>query len=92
MRPTRHRCYDLYAEVSGKPRGQGTGLLRDVIIADTDEEAMALWEDSGRFSGKAWFEPFGFRRGLKDPVTEELRDRRRSRSSSATRWSAPSIP
>src|SRR6202000_2099790 len=28
--------YDLYAEVSGKPRGQGTGLLRDAIIADTD--------------------------------------------------------
>src|ERR1700751_6183131 len=64
--------YDLYAEVSGRPRGQGTGLLRDVIIADTDEEAMALWEDSGRFSGKAWFEPFGFRRGLIDPVTTKF--------------------
>ena len=24
---------------------------------------------SGRFSGRAWFEPFGFRRGLKDPKT-----------------------
>jgi hypothetical protein len=54
--------------VSGKPRGQGTGLLRDVIIADADEEAMALWEDSERFSGRAWFEPFGFRRGLMDPT------------------------
>ena len=64
--------YDLYAEVSGKPRGQGTGLLRDVIICDTDEEAMALWEDSGRFSGKAWFEPFGFRRGSMDPVTKKF--------------------
>jgi alkanesulfonate monooxygenase SsuD/methylene tetrahydromethanopterin reductase-like flavin-dependent oxidoreductase (luciferase family) len=64
--------FDLYAEVSAKPRGQGTGLLRDVIIADTDEEAMALWEDSGRFSGKAWFEPFGFRRGLMDPVTKKF--------------------
>ncbi len=38
-------------------------VLRDVIIADTDEEAMALWKDSGQFSGRAWFEPFGFRRG-----------------------------
>jgi len=75
--PPMHEAYesplfDLYAEVSGKPRGQGTGLLRDVIIADTDEEAMALWEDSGRFSGRAWFEPFGFRRGLMDPVTKNF--------------------
>jgi hypothetical protein len=75
--PPMHEVYesplfDLYAEVSGKPRGQGTGLLRDVIIADTDEEAMALWEDSGRFSGTAWFEPFGFRRGLMDPVTKKF--------------------
>jgi alkanesulfonate monooxygenase SsuD/methylene tetrahydromethanopterin reductase-like flavin-dependent oxidoreductase (luciferase family) len=75
--PPMHEAYasplfDLYAEVSGKPRGKGTGLLRDVIIADTDEEAMALWEDSGRFSGRAWFEPFGFRRGLMDPVTKKF--------------------
>ena len=67
--------FDLYAEVSGKPRGQGTGLLRDVIIAETDEEAMALWEDFGRFSGRAWFEPFGFRRGLMDPVTKNFATR-----------------
>ena len=66
------RLFGVYAEVSGKPRGEGTGLLRDVIIAETDEEAMALWEDSGRFSGKAWFEPFGFRRGLMDPVTKNF--------------------
>ncbi|HET6184705.1 MAG TPA: LLM class flavin-dependent oxidoreductase [Acetobacteraceae bacterium] len=63
------RLYDLYAEVSGRPRGQGTGLLRDIIIADTDEEARALWRDSGQFSGRAWFEPFGFRKGLMDPKT-----------------------
>ena len=59
--------YDVYAEVSGRPRGDGTGLLRDVIIADTDEEALALWRDSGQFSGRAWFEPFGFRRGMQNP-------------------------
>jgi len=63
------KLYDVYAEVSGRPRGLGTGLLRDVIIADTDEEAMALWRDSGQFSGRAWFEPFGFRRGMQDPKT-----------------------
>jgi alkanesulfonate monooxygenase SsuD/methylene tetrahydromethanopterin reductase-like flavin-dependent oxidoreductase (luciferase family) len=64
-----NHLYDVYAEVSGRPRGHGTGLLRDVIIADTDEEAMALWRDSGQFSGRAWFEPFGFRRGMQDPKT-----------------------
>ncbi len=56
-----NKLYDVYAEVSGRPPGEGTGVLRDVIIADTDEEAMALWHDSGQFSGPAWFEPFGFR-------------------------------
>ena len=65
------KLYDVYQEVSGRPRGHGTGLLRDVIIADSDEEAMALWRDSGQFTGRAWFEPFGFRRGLQDPKTGE---------------------
>ncbi|MGH6644909.1 MAG: LLM class flavin-dependent oxidoreductase, partial [Bradyrhizobium sp.] len=63
------KLYSVYAEVSGKPKGQGTGVLRDVIIADTDEEAMRLWQDSGQFSGRAWFEPFGFRKGMADPKT-----------------------
>ena len=64
-----NHLYDVYAQVSGRPRGHGTGLLRDVFIADTDEEAMALWRDSGQFSGRSWFEPFGFRRGMQDPNT-----------------------
>lgn len=59
--------YDVYAEVSGRPRGAGTGLLRDVIIADTDAEALEIWRDSGQFAGRAWFEPFGFRRGMQNP-------------------------
>ena len=63
------KLYSVYSEVSGKPRGQGVGVLRDVIICDTDEEAKALWRDSGQFSGRAWFEPFGFRRGMMDPKT-----------------------
>jgi hypothetical protein len=29
------------------------------------EAGMAA--DSGQFSGRAWFEPFGFRRGVQDP-------------------------
>ena len=72
--PPMHRSYEdnlfkLYAEVSGRPRGEGMGILRDTIIADTDAEAIALWRDSGMFSGRAWFEPFGFRKGIYDPVT-----------------------
>jgi len=59
----------LYAEVSGRPPGDGIGLLRDVIVADTDEEAQALWRDSGAFVGAAWFEPFGFNKGMVDPRT-----------------------
>jgi alkanesulfonate monooxygenase SsuD/methylene tetrahydromethanopterin reductase-like flavin-dependent oxidoreductase (luciferase family) len=72
--PPMHATYEdnlfnVYAQVSGRPRGQGMGLLRDVIIADSDAEAIALWKDSGVFSGRAWFEPFGFRKGVMDPVT-----------------------
>jgi alkanesulfonate monooxygenase SsuD/methylene tetrahydromethanopterin reductase-like flavin-dependent oxidoreductase (luciferase family) len=81
--PPMHESYeanlfDVYAEVSGRPRGQGMGLLRDVIIADSDAEAIALWKDSGIFSGRAWFEPFGFRKGVIDPVTGEAPNAERS--------------
>ena len=68
------RLFALYAETSGRPLGDGIGILRDVIIADTDEEAMALWSDSGAFVGAAWFEPFGFARGLIDPDSGEQAD------------------
>ena len=63
------KLYSVYADVSGQPKGRGMGVLRDVIIAETDEQAMALWRDSGQFTGRAWFEPFGFRKGLVDPMT-----------------------
>src|SRR5262245_29207001 len=63
--------FDVYAEVSGRPRGEGIGVLRDVIIADTDDEALALWGDSAIFCGRAWFEPFGFAEGMVDPATGE---------------------
>ena len=44
----------------GLAPGEGIGVLRDVVIADTDEEAWALWRQSGSFVGAAWFAPFGF--------------------------------
>ncbi|MCZ7537599.1 MAG: LLM class flavin-dependent oxidoreductase [Acidimicrobiia bacterium] len=68
------KLFDLYAEVSGRPRGDGLGLLRDVVIADSDEEALALWADSGAYVGAAWFEPFGFSKGMVDPETGEAPD------------------
>ena len=68
LHPTlERRLFELYAEVSGGPIGAGVGVLRDVVVADTDEEAMALWADSGAYCGAAWFEPFGFAQGLVDP-------------------------
>ncbi len=75
LHPTlERRLFELYAEVSGRPLGDGIGVLRDVVIADTDEEAMALWHDSGAFCGAAWFEPFGFSKGLADPDTGNVPD------------------
>jgi alkanesulfonate monooxygenase SsuD/methylene tetrahydromethanopterin reductase-like flavin-dependent oxidoreductase (luciferase family) len=68
------RLFDLYAEVSGRPRGEGVGVLRDVVVADSDAEAQALWADSGLFCGAAWFEPFGFSKGLAHPETGEAPD------------------
>jgi alkanesulfonate monooxygenase SsuD/methylene tetrahydromethanopterin reductase-like flavin-dependent oxidoreductase (luciferase family) len=66
--------FQLYAEVSGRPLGDGMGVLRDVVIADSDDEAMALWSGSGAYCGAAWFEPFGFSKGLADPRTGEPPD------------------
>jgi alkanesulfonate monooxygenase SsuD/methylene tetrahydromethanopterin reductase-like flavin-dependent oxidoreductase (luciferase family) len=63
------RLFEIYAEQSGRALGDGIGVLRDLIIAPTDEEAYAIWRSSGAFCGAAWFEPFGFSRGLIDPET-----------------------
>ncbi|HLW69464.1 MAG TPA: LLM class flavin-dependent oxidoreductase [Candidatus Binataceae bacterium] len=65
---------EIYAEASGTPLGAGMGVLRDIVIADTDEEAKALWRDSGYFCGREWFEPFGFSKGMEDPKTGETPD------------------
>lgn len=68
------QLYELYAQVSGQPLGQGIGMLRDVVIADSDDEAKDLWRNSGYFCGHEWFEPFGFSKGLVDPATGETPD------------------
>lgn len=65
---------DVYAEVSGRPPGEGVALLRDVVVAPTDEEAMALWADGALFGFSSWFSPFGFDRGLPHPDTGEMPD------------------
>jgi alkanesulfonate monooxygenase SsuD/methylene tetrahydromethanopterin reductase-like flavin-dependent oxidoreductase (luciferase family) len=64
----------LYADVSQNPIGEGMGVLRDVIIADTDDEALAIWHESGYFCGHEWFEPFGFSAGMEDPESKERAD------------------
>ena len=69
-----HRLCELYAEVSGKSVGEGIGVLRDVVIADSDAEAKDIWRRSGYFCGHEWFEPFGFSKGLEDPNTHEAPD------------------
>ncbi len=72
LHPKRERAlFELFAEESGRPLGEGIGVLRDVVIADTDVEAERLWKASGAFCGSAWFEPFGFSRGMADPETGE---------------------
>jgi alkanesulfonate monooxygenase SsuD/methylene tetrahydromethanopterin reductase-like flavin-dependent oxidoreductase (luciferase family) len=68
------QLFQIYAEASGRPLGDGIGVLRDVVIADSDDEATAIWRDSGAFCGAAWFEPFGFSKGLAHPDSGELPD------------------
>ncbi len=75
LHPVSERAlYDLYAEVSGRPLGEGMGVLRDIIIADSDEEALAQWADGAVFCGRMWFDPFGFSKGMQDPRTGERPD------------------
>ncbi len=73
LHPKRERAlFELYAKESGHRLGDGIGYLRDLIIADSDAEARALWSQSAAFVGGAWFAPFGFNRGLTDPDTGEM--------------------
>jgi alkanesulfonate monooxygenase SsuD/methylene tetrahydromethanopterin reductase-like flavin-dependent oxidoreductase (luciferase family) len=70
-----NRMYEVYqeeAEGCGRTlaRGEGLGVLRDVIVADSDEEALQMWARGPAFCGAAWFAPFGFDRVLREPGRE----------------------
>jgi alkanesulfonate monooxygenase SsuD/methylene tetrahydromethanopterin reductase-like flavin-dependent oxidoreductase (luciferase family) len=65
--PLEQQLFEVYAEESGLPAGENMGVLRDVIVADTDEEALSLWASSGIFVGGAWFSPFGFAAAIPEP-------------------------
>jgi len=69
---TQSQLYEVYQDEAHKTGrklepGEGLGVLRDVVVADTDEEALALWQQTGAFCGAAWFAPFGFWRGYTEP-------------------------
>jgi alkanesulfonate monooxygenase SsuD/methylene tetrahydromethanopterin reductase-like flavin-dependent oxidoreductase (luciferase family) len=72
-----NQLYETYqdeAEKNGRKLapGEGLGVLRDVIVADTEEEALELWQQTGAFCGAAWFAPFGFWRGYTEPGRAEM--------------------
>jgi len=72
-----NQLYDVYrdeAEQLGRKLapGEGLGVLRDVVVADSDEEALELWHQTGAFCGAAWFAPFGFWRGYTEPGRAEM--------------------
>ena len=69
-----NRLYEVYAEEAAAhgrtlAPGEGLGVLRDVIVADTDEEAMEAWAHGAAFCGAAWFAPFHFGEPLRDPAS-----------------------
>jgi alkanesulfonate monooxygenase SsuD/methylene tetrahydromethanopterin reductase-like flavin-dependent oxidoreductase (luciferase family) len=68
-----NRLYEVYrdeAAAHGRDLapGEGLGLLRDVIVAETDAEAMEAWSHGAAFCGAAWFAPFHFGDVLADPA------------------------
>ena len=70
-----NRMYEVYQEEAAAcgrklAPGEGLGVLRDVIVADSDEEALQMWMRGPAFCGAAWFAPFGFDRVLREPGRE----------------------
>lgn len=47
--------------------GQSVGITREIIVADTDAEALALGRESGSFIWNNFFRPFGFQAALARP-------------------------
>jgi alkanesulfonate monooxygenase SsuD/methylene tetrahydromethanopterin reductase-like flavin-dependent oxidoreductase (luciferase family) len=64
-----YAAYREEAEAHGRALapGEGLGVLRDVIICDTDAEALELWSHGAAFCGAAWFSPFHFGDVLVEP-------------------------
>jgi alkanesulfonate monooxygenase SsuD/methylene tetrahydromethanopterin reductase-like flavin-dependent oxidoreductase (luciferase family) len=74
---TQNKLYEVYQDEAGKSgrkleAGEGLGVLRDVVVAETDDEARALWSKGAAFCGSAWFAPFGFWRGFTEPGREGM--------------------
>ena len=73
-----NQLYDVYREeAAARGRtlapGEGLGVLRDVVVCDTDEEAMELWSHGPAFCGAAWFAPFGFGERAERPGAHRAR-------------------
>ena len=71
-----NHLYDVYREEASKAGrqlapGEGLGVLRDVLVTDTDAEALELWAHGAAFCGAAWFAPFGFQSVLTEPGRTE---------------------
>jgi alkanesulfonate monooxygenase SsuD/methylene tetrahydromethanopterin reductase-like flavin-dependent oxidoreductase (luciferase family) len=67
-----NRLYDVYREEAAQAGrqlapGEGLGLLRDVVVAESDAEAQEIWHNGGAFCGAAWFAPFHFGDVLVEP-------------------------
>ncbi|MGH2406186.1 MAG: LLM class flavin-dependent oxidoreductase, partial [bacterium] len=70
-----NQLYDVYQEeaaIAGRALepGEGLGVLRDVVVANTDEEALDLWANGPAFCLASWFAPFGFDKVLREPGVE----------------------
>ncbi|MEX2237751.1 MAG: LLM class flavin-dependent oxidoreductase [Dehalococcoidia bacterium] len=68
-----YRVYEDEAATCGREleTGEGLGLLRDLVIAESEDEALELWAQGPAFCGAAWFSPFGFGSGLAEPGRTE---------------------
>jgi alkanesulfonate monooxygenase SsuD/methylene tetrahydromethanopterin reductase-like flavin-dependent oxidoreductase (luciferase family) len=69
-----NRLFEVYREEAATvgrtlAPGEGMAVLRDLLVCETDEEARALWRNSGAFCGAAWFAPFHFGDVLVEPAS-----------------------
>ncbi|MEH6638095.1 MAG: LLM class flavin-dependent oxidoreductase [Porticoccaceae bacterium] len=65
-------CLDLYheaAQAAGRDTqwGRGVGHFRDIVIADTDEEAQAIAAQGMGYIWNRWHDWFGFNEALRYP-------------------------